>query len=313
MLDRFDGAHDGCGPYAGVVIGNDGVLYGTTLYGGTSGDGTVFALSPPPSPGGSWSKRTLYNFTGAPGDGYYPTGLLIGRDGVLYGTTQGGGTGSCTDPFSGCGTVFSLTPPASPEGAWTEAVLHNFAAGGDGASPSGSLVMGSGPGGRPVLYGTTPSGGTGPCEVSLSYGCGTVFALAAPASPGGAWTEAILHTFMGTARDGAYPVAGLAIGSGPGGHPVLYGTNAGASSNGGVVFSLTPPATEGGAWTETVLYTLPGSSDSSGPDAVLAIGTGPGGYPMLYGTTSSGGTPMDLGTVFSFKPYNLREERDRVS
>jgi uncharacterized repeat protein (TIGR03803 family) len=291
---------EGCGPYTGVVVGDNGVVYGTTVSGGSSDDGTVFALSPPASPGGSWSMRTLHNFTGAPGDGYAPNGLLIGRDGGLYGTTQGGGTGPCTDPFSGCGTVFSLAPPASPGGAWTEEVLYNFmGAFGDGALPLGSPVMGSGPGGRPALYGATTYGGNGPCAV-LTNGCGTVFSLTGPASPGGAWTEAVLYNFNGPPGDGAYPASGLVIGNGPSTEAVLYGTTLHGSSNAGTVFSLTPPSSPGGAWTETVLYALPDSS--AGPDGTLAIGSGPGGHPLLYGTTQGGGTPDGLGTVFSLQP-----------
>jgi hypothetical protein len=51
--------------------------------------------------------------------------LAIGTGGVLYGTTSAG-AGTCF-PYPGCGTVFSLAPPASPGGAWTESVLHSFA------------------------------------------------------------------------------------------------------------------------------------------------------------------------------------------
>jgi uncharacterized repeat protein (TIGR03803 family) len=310
ILHRFRGGNvDGCEPRAGVVIGESGALYGTTLFGGASGAGTVFTLIPPASPGGSWSEKTLHSFAGSPGDGYEPNGLSIGHDGVLYGTTEGGGTGSCTAVLPGCGTVFSLTPPAAPGGARTETVLYNFTgAPGDGAYPYGSLVIGREPGGRPVLYGTTPYGGSGPCVVSLSYGCGTVFSLTAPASPGGAWTEAVRYNFMGAPSDGLYPYAGLVIGNGPGGRPVLYGTTGGGSttfggsSNGGTVFSLTPPGFGNDAWTETVLDTLPGASDSDGPDGGLAIGSGPTGHLVLYGTTGSGGVPAGLGTVFSLQP-----------
>lgn len=304
VLHRFrSGNIDGCEPRAGVSIGESGILYGTTLFGGASGAGAVFALIPPASSGGSWSEETLHSFAGSPGDGYEPNGLAIGKDGVLFGATEGGGTGSCTAFLPGCGTVFSLTPPASPGAAWVESVLYSFmGAPGDGMYPYAGLVIGSDPSGRTVLYGTTPYGGSGPCVAGLSHGCGTVFSLTAPASPGGAWTEAVLYDFMGTPGDGAYPFAGLVIGSGPDGHPALYGTNAGVSSSGGIVFSLTPPASQGGAWTETLLYTLPGASDSSGPDSVLAIGRGTDGHPVFYGTTAGGGTVEGLGTVFSLQP-----------
>ena len=86
---------------------------------------------------------TLATFTSAPSDGIEPSGVVIGPGGVLYGTTQTGGS-------TNNGTVFSLTPPASPGGAWTEVVLYNFTGGADGKWPAG-VVIGSGG----VLYGAT--------------------------------------------------------------------------------------------------------------------------------------------------------------
>jgi len=98
-------------------------------------------------------------------------GVAIGPDGVLYGTSTYGGT-------SGYGTVFSLTPPASPSGAWTETVLYSFTGGSDGASSGAGVAVGSGPSGHPVLYGTTAFGGEGSCTVQFQPpGCGTVFSL----------------------------------------------------------------------------------------------------------------------------------------
>jgi hypothetical protein len=70
--------------------------------------------------------RTLHTFTGSPSDGYIPNGLSIGQDGVLYGTTQAGGSGSCVDSYSGCGTVFSLTPPTSPGGGLDRGCAAQF-------------------------------------------------------------------------------------------------------------------------------------------------------------------------------------------
>ena len=95
---------------------------------------------------------TLHSFEGAPGDGAGPiAGLVIGGSGVLYGTTSNGGA-------SNQGTVFSLKPPTSTGGSWTETVLHNFS-GPDGALPGTTLAIGSGG----VLYGTTAEGGSGSC------------------------------------------------------------------------------------------------------------------------------------------------------
>jgi uncharacterized repeat protein (TIGR03803 family) len=73
--------------------------------------------------------KVLYNFTGSDGAGPYG-GVIVDRNGNLYGTTSAGGTGSCR---VGCGTVFELIPQGG--GKWTEAVLHNFNSNGDGYGP----------------------------------------------------------------------------------------------------------------------------------------------------------------------------------
>src|SRR5262249_52615122 len=103
ILHTFAGP-DGADPASGLVQSQSGVLYGTTQLGGTTGHGTVFALTPPASPGGNWTEAVLHNFTGG-SDGAYPNGLVLGPDGVFYGTTGYGGTGT-----SGHGTVFALMP-----------------------------------------------------------------------------------------------------------------------------------------------------------------------------------------------------------
>src|SRR5450755_4557255 len=144
-LYDFKGTPDASYPYSALVVGGGEVLYGTTWSGGTFGKGTVFSLAPPTSPGGAWTETILHSF-GGPGDGINPQSAiaLIGGSGVLYGTTAYGGTGSCQpgNGSVGCGTVFRLTPPATPEDAWTETVLHNFAGGSDGAYPFAGLATG---------------------------------------------------------------------------------------------------------------------------------------------------------------------------
>jgi hypothetical protein len=93
----------------------------------------------------------LYNFAGAPGDGATPLGgVALARSGVLYGTTESGGTGTNNQCESGCGTVFSLTPPASSGGAWAETVLFNLG-GRSGTQANTTPVIGS----TGMLFGTT--------------------------------------------------------------------------------------------------------------------------------------------------------------
>jgi len=147
-LYSFTGQNgDGGSPQCNLAKGPGGVLYGTTYYGGTASLGTVFELTPPAAAGGAWTETVLYSFTGQNGDGSFPrNGVAVASSGVLYGTTDNGGAGPCQ---LGCGTAFSLTPPASPGGAWTESVLHKFGTKkGDGFLYPSNLVIG--PGG--VLY-----------------------------------------------------------------------------------------------------------------------------------------------------------------
>jgi hypothetical protein len=161
----------------GVIVEPGGVLYGTTAYGGANecglrygspGCGAVFQLTPPAMAGSAWTESLLYSFKGLVGccfgDGATPMApVTFGPDGTLYGTTYNGGEPCTTQDTIGCGTVFWLTPPAAPGGAWSEATISLLVQK-TGVGPLGALVMGP----HGTLYGTT-SGDL------ISYG--TVFAL----------------------------------------------------------------------------------------------------------------------------------------
>ena len=137
------------------------MLYATTTYGGQSGQGTVFSLTPPTASGDPWTETVLYSFSGR--DGESPSGVLVfGANGALFGTTRLGGRNNA-------GTVFSLTPPEAIGSQWTETVLHSFKGFPDGAYPEGGLTLFNG-----VLYGTTVEGGNQHLEFG---GAGTVFSL----------------------------------------------------------------------------------------------------------------------------------------
>jgi uncharacterized repeat protein (TIGR03803 family) len=183
---------------------------------------------------------TVYTFTGS-GGAQPESGLTIGPGGVLYGTTQYGGAGVCaTSGYTqdGCGTVFQLTPPSLPGGPWTESVIYSFAGiNGDGAAPVAGVVMGR----NGSLYGTTLYGGSATSACPASYyviaGCGIVFRLTPPTTPGDAWTEKVLHSFTNQSGDGSMPVAGLTLS--PSG--ILYGTTSeGGFAGAGTVFAIVP-------------------------------------------------------------------------
>jgi uncharacterized repeat protein (TIGR03803 family) len=159
VLHSFGGpTGDGASPLGNLLLDSTGVLYGTTANGGTAGYGAVFSLTPPTASGGPWTETLLYNFTGASDGGQPRAGLVITSAGVLYGTTYNGGS-------AGYGAVFSLTPPISAGGPWTQAVPYSFPGGIGGANPQAGLVMDA----TGLLYGATYTGG--------SSNLGTVFSL----------------------------------------------------------------------------------------------------------------------------------------
>lgn len=254
----------------------------------------------------------LYSFKGGSADGARPSAPLLNVNGVLYGTTSGGGGTGCTN---GCGTVFAVTTSGA------ETVLHNFEGGSDGADPVAGLVNfdgalygttflgnpkslgvvyristagvervlhrfrgGPGDGRNPwselldvkgTLYGTTWIGGNVVC------GCGTVYSI------GKRGKEKVLYSFLGShGHDGELPRAPLIDVNN-----MLYGTTSGGGyKRNGVVYRVST----GG--TEQVLHIFrkkPAKGDGGGPSAGLVNVNG-----TLYGTTVNGGSDGD-GTVYT--------------
>src|SRR5208337_3215913 len=85
-------------PFAGLIADAAGNLFGTTVYGGASGDGAVFEIA---KTGRSYATpTTLASFNVS--DGTYPVaGLIADAAGNLFGTTETGGA-------FGDGTVFEV-------------------------------------------------------------------------------------------------------------------------------------------------------------------------------------------------------------
>jgi uncharacterized repeat protein (TIGR03803 family) len=113
VLYRFpESKNDAGNPIDGFIFDRAGNLYATSQEGGPRYQGTVFKLIPPAMPGDAWTDSVLYSFISAKHGATYPAAnLVFGRGGVLYGTTQYGGTGSCVfTKIKGCGTVFEVNP-----------------------------------------------------------------------------------------------------------------------------------------------------------------------------------------------------------
>ena len=281
-LHRFDGTTGEFGS-SGVVVDDDGVIFGTLAAGGFSCDvgscGLVFSLQP----GARKPFTVLYRFEGLADGGAPRARLLIGPGGVLYGTTKYGGARTqqfgC---FNGCGTIFSLTPKTKTKYAFK--ALHAFQGGFGGGLPETELVVG----GDGALYGSSELGGDTSCD------CGSLYRLALP-KKGKKASYKVEFVFSGFAKslNGGYQF-------GKGGF--LYATD--SFANGcldpfdgcGVVVSL--KRNRAGGWSEKLLWEFAGGSRGQGPYAGPLVGKD--GF--LYGTTQTGGISPGNGIVYRIKP-----------
>jgi uncharacterized repeat protein (TIGR03803 family) len=144
VLHDLDGNAEGYACDAALVTAPDGSFFGMLSYGGPSGQGAVFRITP------SGAFTLLHSFAGTADGGMPSGGFLLGTNGNLYGTLRSGGSGNA-------GALFRMTPA----GAVT--LLYSFTGGADGGQPLGGLVQGT----DGSLYGTTETGG--------SNNLGTVF------------------------------------------------------------------------------------------------------------------------------------------
>jgi uncharacterized repeat protein (TIGR03803 family) len=179
ILYAFGQSSAGFGPVGGVIADRQGNLYGTTALGGTGHGGTIFKIAP------DGTETTLYSFASG-SESFDPWGgVILDKQGNLYGTTMFGGE------LGNSGSVYKL----APDGTFT--TLYSFGSGfRDGAQPLGNLVADR----KGNLYGTTSTGGL--------QNCGTVFRV----SPDG--TEKTLFMFNTATRafhKGVQPFAGLTI------------------------------------------------------------------------------------------------------
>jgi uncharacterized repeat protein (TIGR03803 family) len=329
-LYSFAGQPDGANPRGDLVLDPSGNLYGTTLNGGTSNQGTAFKLDT------TGKETVLHSFAGSP-DGAFPlAGLIRDAAGNLYGTTANGGpTGTGTvfkldtgstetvlysftnlhpdgaNPFadlfadaagnffgtttkggvSNNGAVFKLDP------AGTETLLYSFTGPPDGAAPKRVLIQDA----AGNLYGTASGGGLGPCFTIANEPptpptkvfCGTVFAIDA------AGNETVLYKFTGQ-PDGAVPLSGLIRDASGNLFGTTYQGGTGHCEESGTNPVALPTVTGCGtifmldtAGEETVLYSFAGEPDGALPLAGL-VRDAAGNF---YGTTFIGGA-SGAGTVF---------------
>jgi uncharacterized repeat protein (TIGR03803 family) len=245
---------NGDAPRAGLLADAAGDLFGTTEFGGTSDDGTVFEIT---KTGGTYadSPTTLVSFNGS--NGNQPlSGLIMDGAGDLFGTTALSGA-------YGYGTVFQIVKTAAGY-ASTPTALASFN-NTDGADPQSGLSVDA----AGDLFGTTQSGG--------ANGDGTVFEIAKTAD-GYASTPTALVSFAGA--DGANPQGSVIVDAAGD----LFGTTHTGGANGdGTVFEI---AKTGGSYagTPTTLLNFAGSNGALPSAGLTADASGD-----LFGTTQGGG------------------------
>lgn len=291
ILNTTASKNDGARPHGSpLLVGN--TLYGTTLWGGSNGIGTVYSINT-----NGTGFQVLHHF-GNLNDGYGPYGSLVLSGTNLYGLTLNGGAGSE-------GTIFAINTNGTGYH-----ILHNFTANSiDGLAPWGSLVATNS-----VLYGMTIFGGP--------LNNGTVFKI----NDSGAGYQ-ILHNFIGTTNDGSQPYGSLIISD-----STLYGmTSSGGANNVGTVFQLQNngsgfqllhsfATTEGWApfgdltLSSNLLYgmTHSGGDGGLGSGVAFQIGTNGGGYQILHSfqfpiTTTDGSMPFGSLLLLGSKLYGMTQ------
>ncbi len=254
---------DGALPTAALVLLGD-TLYGTTSYGGSASNGTVFRVN---TDGTCFTN--LHTFMGSE-DGANPQGPLLLSGDTLFGTAYNGGS-------AGNGTLFRVNTDGM---AFTN--LHSFTAvtgspiptNSDGANPIGCLVASSN-----VLFGVAQHAGIG--------GAGVLFRI----NTDGADFDAV-HIFTGD-TNGGKPTSGLLLS----GH-TLYGTTQSAPGVfDGTVFKVN---TDGMGF--ITLHTFTGGPDGANPfgNLVLSGGTlygttpygGSAGYGVVFALNLA--IPLDV-------------------
>lgn len=305
ILKGFGNLPGGVVPFCPLITDPNGVLYGTTVAGGVSTQGVVFAINPDGS-----NYRVIKEFSGTT-NGMSPYGaLVLASDGRLYGTTYSGGT-------SNFGTVFGLNTDGSGF-----ATLHSFTGSTDGKNPRDGLIEGK----DGALYGTTyfadtstrgtvfkvnkngtgysvlhiftgaPDGQQVTCKLleasdGLIYGVtpfggtkniGTIFVISSDGS-----IYYTLFSFGSINASGYAPVGGV-IECGDGN---LYGVAnlGGGTGNSGVIYKI-----DKGGVNYQILYHFPDPGNGGQAPAGDLLDGADG---TLYGVTQLGGT-YEVGSIY---------------
>ena len=237
-------------PIGKMVHHTDGCLYGVSQAGGPGDQGAVFRLST------NGVLTTLASFFGT--NGASPTGLTLGLDGDLYGTTSSGGSPVAWNNY---GTVFRITT----NGVLTTLAIFD-ADGTNGVNPQSPPTVGL----DGNLYGTTSYGG--------AIGLGTIFRIATNG------TFSTIFSFQQT--NGSTPSDALVAST----NGELYGTTySGGASDIGTLFKITT----GGELTKLYDFNNSVSGPGNHPSGSLVMSADG----QIYGATSAGGS-FGYGSIF---------------
>ena len=319
VLDNFAGGN-GENPYAGLILDGVGNIFGTTAYGGATGNGTLFELSCASYDASAQScakyssaEIVLYNFTGFGADGANPAAdLILDGAGNLFGTTLYGGNNQAGTVFELACAAYSASSRSCQSYSSSDVVtdLGDFG----GVESYATLILD----GAGNLFGTT---------FGYLANAGTVFELsgAAIATGGGGGSttpQTIAFPDPGTQTVGGNSVALNASASS--GLPVNYASNSAsvctvsggtatmvaagacsitASQAGNGTYAAATPVTvrfgvnamlpaQGKAFSSLYSFTASGG-DGAGPYAALVLD----GAGNLFGTTYGGG-PGGGGAIF---------------
>jgi len=297
--------NDGNQPWGSLTLirtGKSAVLFGETVYGGSSGRGAIFTISPKGK-----NYRIVHSFAGGARDGSQPRyGQLQQVGNVLYGATLHGGPAND-------GVIFRINTDGTGY-----AVIHTFSGSArDGSlpysnpTPAGSILIGmtsrGGANQQGTIYalnddgtgfhilssftqatGTQPRGSVaiqggslyGMTHLGGTAGDGVVFRFDLATNQ-----YAVLHQFLGGAGDGATPDHGGLTVKGS----RLYGlTSKGGRANDGVLFQINTS----GANFKILHAFAPGRKNGTEPQGSLLLQGS-----TLYGTASAGGR-LNQGAVF---------------
>ncbi len=259
-----------------LIVGTDGSLYGTCIYGGNGGNGSIFKI---PLDGSQPNPITLASFgsvNGVPSFGYQPQSLVEGDDGDIYFTNSVGV--SKLDSSGGVTTVYTF-PIENPANICT-----------NGCYPT-SIMQGS-DGNFYLTLAVSPGAVAEPGGLGLQPGA------IVQVSPGGQFQ--LIHTLAADGSEGDTPSGPLVQDS----SGALYGMTASSNNNylqtaGGVAFKVTT------AGQYTILHSFTGGADGMVDIDKFMPALILGSDGNLYGTTVAGGnttaarcTPFGCGTVF---------------